>query len=192
MKKTLFVILTFCLVLAINAAETIYRGNSKEAKDVICYFQSGKFFSDAERKTCIYAHPGNRACKGDGPATSANAIYRFMGDKIYKGDSVKKEDALATIVVTKTNKGNAVNAKIYGGFVVARDHVRKIIPGGEEITSYNVTRDAVNVEAIPVMFTVAEGKIYKGDSVKPEDCILTFTGAFNGSRLLFMVFELLK
>ena len=36
----------------------------------------------------------------------------------------------------------------------------------------------------------ADGKIYKGDSTKPEDCVLTFTGKFNASRLLFMAIEL--
>ena len=189
MKKLASAVLALGMLAAVQAAETIYKGDSKDAKDVICYYQGGKFFADAARKQCIYHHPGNMVAKAP-RATAKNAVYRLMGDKIYKGYSLKPEDCIASIVETKTVKGDTVCAKIYQGVVYVRDKQEKSIKGGTELVSYKVGRTAIKAEDIPVMFTVANGKIYKGDSTKPEDCVLTFTGKFGASRLLFMAIEL--
>ncbi|MBO4648972.1 MAG: hypothetical protein J5806_12550 [Lentisphaeria bacterium] len=189
MKKLATAILAVGLLTAVQAIDTIYKGDSKDAKDVICYHQGGKFFADAARKNCLYYHPGHMVVKP--PKTSAkNAVYRIMTGRIYKGTSLKPEDCIATIVETKTLKGNTVTAKIYQGFAVARDKVEKRGKGITEVTSYKVGRTAAKVDDIPVLFTVADGKIYKGDSTKPEDCILTFTGSFGSARVLFMAVEL--
>jgi len=189
MKKLAAALLTAGLMTLANAAETIYRGDSKDAANAICYYQGGRFYADSARKDCLYHHPGNMVGKGQ-TVKADSCLYRFMSDKIYKGFSVKKEDCIATIVETKVVKGNTLNAKIYDGFVIIRDRKENQIKGGTELAEYIVTRDAVNPVEVPVLFTIADNKIYKGDSTKPEDCVLTFTGSFNASRLLFMAIEL--
>ena len=192
MKKFLSAIMAIGMTAAAFAADTIYRGDSTDAKDVICYFQGGKFYADAARKEVLYSHPGNMVSR-EATAKADNCIYRLMNDKIFKGYSNKPEDCIATIVPVKEVKGDVVVAKIYPGFVMVRDKVENRIKGGTELTSYNVTREGgVNVEDIPVLYTVADNKIFKGDSTNPEDCLLTFTGSFNSSRLLFMAVELTK
>ena len=190
MKRLFQIALFLCLAATVHALDTIYRGDSTDAKDVICYYQGSKFYADQQRKEALYTHPGNIACKG-ADNKPANALYRFMSGHIYKGFSIKKEDALATIVETKTFKGNTVEAKIYEGFAIARDFVNgKGEKGYTVYDSYKITRDAVNVTDVPVLFTISNGKIYKGDSTKAEDCVLSFTGNFNASRVLFMAIHL--
>ena len=191
MKKMLFAAFAAVIAISSQAIDIIYRGNSTDDKDIVCYYQGGKFFADKARKECLYHHPGNMVAK-DQKATAKNAIYRLMSDKIYKGYSINKADCVATIFETKTYKGNTVGAKIYPGFVIVRDKIEKSIKGGTEIVSFNTTRDAVNVEKIPALFTFADGKLYKGDSTDPADCVLTLKGDFNSSRLLFIAIELAK
>ena len=191
MKKALLAAFAAVIALSSQAIDIIYRGNSTDDKDIVCYYQGGKFFADKARKECLYHHPGNMVAK-DQKATAKNAIYRLMSDKIYKGYSINKADCVATIFETKTYKGNTVGAKIYPGFVIVRDKIEKSIKGGTEIVSFNTTRDAVNVEKIPALFTFADGKLYKGDSTDPADCVLTLKGDFNSSRLLFIAIELAK
>lgn len=191
MKKALLAAFAAVIALSSQAIDIIYRGNSTDDKDIVCYYQGGKFFADKARKECLYHHPGNMVAK-DKKATAKNAIYRLMSDKIYKGFSINKADCIATIFETRTSKGNTVGAKIYPGFVIVRDKVEKSIKGGTEIVSFNTTRDAVNVEKIPALFTFADGKLYKGDSTDPADCVLTLKGSFNSSRLLFIAIELTK
>ena len=191
MKKALLAAFAAVIALSSQAIDIIYRGNSTDDKDIVCYYQGGKFFADKARKECLYHHPGNMVAK-DQKATAKNAIYRLMSGKIYKGYSINKADCVATIFETKTYKGNTVGAKIYPGFVIVRDKVEKSIKGGTEIVSFNTTRDAVNVENIPALFTFADGKLYKGDSTDPADCVLTLKGDFNSSRLLFIAIELAK
>ena len=122
MKKILSVVMAIGMTVASQAIDTIYQVSKKEAKNILCYYQSGRFYADSNRKNCLYHHPGNMAAKGS-LAKPDSSIYRFMGDKAYKGYSIKKEDCLASIVATKTVKGNTVNAKIYQGFAIARDKV---------------------------------------------------------------------
>lgn len=191
MKKMLFAAFAAAIVLSAQAIDIIYRGNSTDEKDIVCYYQGGKFFADKARKECLYHHPGNMVAK-DKKATPQNAIYRLMSDKIFKGYSINKADCIATIFETKTFKGNTVGAKIYPGWVIVRDKVEKSIKGGSEYVSFNTTRDAINVEKIPALFTFADGKLYKGDSTDPADCVLTLKGDFNSSRLLFIAIELTK
>ena len=191
MKKTLFAAFAAAIALSAQAIDVIYRGNSTDDKDIVCYYQGGKFFADKARKECLYHHPGNMVAK-DKKATPKNCLYRLMSDKLYKGFSSNKADCIATIFETKTRKGNTVCAKIYPGFVIVRDKVEKREKGVTEIVSFNTTRDAVNVEKIPALFTFADGKLYKGDSTDPADCVLTLKGDFNSSRLLFIAIELTK
>lgn len=191
MKKMLLAAFAAAIALSAQAIDIIYRGNSTDEKDIVCYYQGGRFFADKARKECLYHHPGNMVAK-DQKATAKNAIYRLMGDKIFKGFSINKADCIATIFETKTFKGNTVGAKIYPGWVIVRDKVEKPIKGGSEYVSFNTTRDAINVEKIPALFTFADGKLYKGDSTDPADCVLTLKGDFNSSRLLFIAIELAK
>ena len=188
MKYFIALLLTVCAVSAVQAIETICRGNTQ---DVVCYYQGGRFYADKARKECLYHHPGNMVAK-DKTANAKNCLYRLMSDKLYKGFSINKADCIATIFEIKTSKGNTVLAKIYPGFVIVRDKVEKATKDGSEYTSFKVTRDGINPEEIPALFTIEGNKIYKGDSTKPEDCVLTFTGSFNSSRLLFMAIELTK
>jgi len=191
MNKITIAIATVTVAYFAHSAETIYRGSSADAKNVVCYYQGGKFFADQARKDCLYHHPGNCVCKGAGPASAyKNALYRFSGGRIYKGASLKKEDAIASIVEYRTLKGDTVEAKIYDGYVVARDEVRTTEADKSVKFTYNLTRDAVNVVDIPVLYTIEKGKIYKGDSTDPANCLLSYTGSFNASRLLFMAVEL--
>ena len=41
----------------------------------------------------------------------------------------------------------------------------------------------------PALFTFADGKLYKGDSIDPAACVLTLKGSFNSSRILFIAIE---
>jgi len=193
MKKALA--LSLCAVLSFGAfaAESIYKGNSKDAKDLLCTYMGGKFYSDAARKNQIYHHPGNMVSK-EPKATVKNCIYRLSGDKIYKGNSLKKEDCIATIFETKTRKGDALEGKVFEGFIMVRDAVKNYDKKTKTttITSYKTTSNSVNEVKAKVLFTIANNKIYKGDSTDDKDCVLTYTGNFTAGRLLFMAIELAK
>ena len=179
------------LALGSFAADVIYRGNSKDEKDVVCYFQGGKFFEDAARKKQIYHHPGNMVSK-EAKATPKNSIYRLMGGKIYKGFSLKPQDCIATIFETKTKKGNTVEAKIYEGVVIPREVEEKNEKGTKTITSYKLTSDSKTVIEPKALFTIANNKISRGDSTDDKDCVLTLVGNFNSARLLFIAIEFAK
>lgn len=196
MNKWLLAILTLTLAVNSWAADTVFRGDSKDAKDAVAYFKGGCYYSDAACKQLIYHHPGNMVAK-EKPAKPQNAIYRLMSDKIYKGFSINKKDCLATIVVSETAKGNVVQAKVYEGFAMARDGERTAPkPGVELWKDFVVTRDGklpeagMMPESVPVLFTIKDNKIYKGDETK--ECVLTLSAPFNSSRLLFMCVELAK
>lgn len=191
MKKLLACAMIAGLALGSFAADVIYRGNSKDAKDAVCYFQGGKFFEDAARKKQIYHHPGNMVSK-EAKATPKNSIYRVMRGGIYKGFSLKPEDCIATIFETKTKKGNTVEAKIYAGVVIPREVEEKNEKGTKTITSYKLTSDSKTVIDPKPLFTIANKKIYRGDSTDDKDCVLTYTGNFNSSRLLFIAIEFAK
>ncbi|MBQ7207000.1 MAG: hypothetical protein IJS01_04300 [Lentisphaeria bacterium] len=193
MKKLLTIALAAGFVLGCSAAEKIFKGNSKNDKDMLCCYMGGKFFADAARKQQIYHHPGNMVSK-EAKATLKNCIYRLTGDRIYKGSSTKKEDCIATILETKTRKGDALAAKIFEGFVVVRD-VQKTYDKKtktDTVTGYKVTADGVNEIQPKVLFTIDNNKIFRGDSTDGKDCLLTYTGKFTAGRLLFMAIELAK
>ena len=113
MKKSFTLALFSSLVLGCFAAETIYRGDSTDKKDVICYYQSGNFYRDAARKEVLYAHPGNMVAKEAPKASPDNSIFRLQGNRIYKGFSINQADCLATLFETKTQRGNVLEAVIY-------------------------------------------------------------------------------
>ena len=191
MKKLFVCAMLMGLVLPAFAADAIYKGDAK--KDVVCYFFRGNFCSDPACKKLLYNHPGNAVSKVKGRIDAKNAIYRLMGDKIFKGYSVKKEDCIATIVETKTQKGNLKAAKVYEGWAIARDKKEKFEKGGITIiTSMKVTADGISKPAGKVLYTIIDNKIYKGDSTDPKDCVLNYTGDLNASRLLFVCIELAK
>ena len=60
------------------------------------------------------------------------------------------------------------------------------------MTSFKLTADSVNEIQPKVLFTIANNKIYRGDSTDDKDCLLTYTGKFTAGRLLFMAIELTK
>ena len=179
------------LAMGSFAADILYRGNSTDAKDAVCYFQGGKFFEDAARKKQIYHHPGNMVSK-EAKATAKNSIYRINRGCIYKGFSLKPADCIATIFETKTSKGNTVEAKIFEGVVIPREVVEKNEKGTKTITSYKLTSDSKTIIQPKVLFTIANNKIYRGDSTDDKDCVFTYTGNFNAARLLFIAVELAK
>ena len=193
MKKFIVVSLVAGLALSAFAAEKIFRGNSKDDKDIICYYQGSRFYSDAARKEPIYCHPGNMAGKG-AKTTAKECLYRFMGGQIYKGYSINKADCIATIFETKTSKGDTIAAKIFEGFVkvgnvtTSYDKATKT----DTVTSFKLTADSVNEIQPKILFTIANNKIYRGDSTDDKDCLLTYTGKFTAGRLLFMAIELTK
>ena len=41
-------------------------------------------------------------------------------------------------------------------------------------------------------YTIKDNKIFKGDSTDPKDCVLSYTGDFNASRLLFIAYHFTK
>ena len=190
MKKLLVLSMVAGLALSVFAAENICRGNTK---DLVACYQGGCFYSDAARKNLIFHHPGNMVSR-EKPANAKNSIYRFMSDKIYKGYSVAKPDCIATIFETKTSKGETLAAKVYEGFVVARN-VEKTYDRATKsdiVTSFKLTGDGINEIQPKVLFTIANNKIYRGDSTDDKDCLLSYTGNFSASRLLFMAIELTK
>ena len=141
MKKGLTLALFCGLMLGCFAAETIYRGDSRQGKDIICYYQGGKFYSDVARTQLLYNHPGNVVSKDLKPAYGTG-LYRLMGNRIYKGFSVDKKDCLGTLIETKTQRGNVLEAVIYDGFVTFKDTEEKREAGGITIiTEYNVLKD---------------------------------------------------
>lgn len=192
MKKLFVFAMLMGLVLPGFAIDAIYKGDSTDAKNVVCYVVGSNFYADSARKQLMFNHPGSMVSK-EKRTTAKNAIYRTMGDKIYKGSSLKKEDCIATIVETKVQKGNTKEAKIYEGWAIPRDEVKKREKGGITIlTSVKVTSDGISKPAGKVLYTIADGKIYKGDSKDAKDCVLTYTGSLTASRLLFVCIELAK
>ena len=193
MKKFLAFSMAAGLALAGFAAENIYKGNSKKAEDLVCCYQGGRFYADTARKKPIYHHPGNMVSK-EAKATPKNSIYRFMSNKIYKGFSVAKPDCIATIFETRTKRGDAIEAKIYEGFIVPRNVVTDWDKKTKTdyVKSFKLTSDGIKECQPKVLFTIANNKIYKGDSTNDKDCVLTFTGRFSSSRLLFMAIEFTK
>ena len=191
MKKLLACAMIAGLAMGTFAIDKIYRGNSTDDKDIVCYFQGGKFYQDAAKKQQIFHHPGNMVSK-EKKATPKNSIYRLMGGKIYKGFSIKPEDCIATIFETKTKKGNTVEARIYAGVVIPREVEEKNEKGTKTITSYKLTSDSKTIIDPKPLFTIANNKIYRGDSTDDKDCVLTLVGNFNSSRLLFIAVEFVK
>ena len=110
-------------------------------------------------------------------ASPGNSIFRLQGNRIYKGFSINQADCLATLFETKTQRGNVLEAVIYGGITI--------------ITEYKVQQDGKYVPG-EVLYTIKNNKIYRGASTDAKDCLLTFTGSFTSSRLLFMAVELTK
>ena len=191
MKKFLLAVLAASTVISTWAADAIYKGSDK--KEVVCYYKSRKFYSDAACKNMIFNHPGNEVGK-EANIPYGKSLYRLSGGRIYKGASTSNKKAcLATIVETKTKRGDIVEAKIYKGYVIARDMVEKNEKGSVKIiTSYKVSTDGIKVADLPVLFTIKDRKMYKGNSTDAKDCVLNWTGDFNGARLLFMAVEFVK
>lgn len=185
MKRTIIIITLLAGCALCWAADTIYKGNTKKT---ICYYQRMKFYSDAACKNMIFHHPGNSvSTKVKGPN-----IYRFMSGGIYKGNSFDKKNCLATLVETKIKRGDIVEAKIYDGFVVVRDVNSKYINGAKVVTSYKTTRNGIHPVNVKVLYTIKDRKMYRGNSTAAKDCVLSWTGDFNGSRLLFMAINWAK
>ena len=190
MKKLFVCAMLMGLVLPAFAVDAIYKGDAK--KEAVCYFFRGNFYSDSARKKLIYNHPGNAVSKEKGRIDAKNAIYRISSDGIYKGYSTKKEDCIATIVETKTQRGNLKAAKVYEGFARAVK-VEKHEKGGITVfTITKVTSDGISKPAGKVLYTISDNKIYKGDSTDAKDCVLNYTGDLNASRLLFVCIEFAK
>ena len=190
MKRFLAIACLAALVSGLSAAETIYKGADK--KEVVCDYQSRKFYSDAARKNMIFNHPGNVVGK-EANIPYGKGLYRFNGGRIHKGFSVKKEDCIATLVELKTKRGDIVEAKIYQGYAIARDIVAKNEKGSvKTVTSYKITTDGINPAPVKVLYTIKDGKMYRGDSTDIKNCVLNWTGSFNGARLLFMAIEFAK
>ena len=189
MKKLFVCAMLMGLVLPAIAIDTVYKGDSKDA---VCYYFSRNFYADAARKQLLFNHPGNLVSK-EKKATNKNAVYRLMSNKIFKGYSIKKEDCIATIVESKTQKGYTKEAKIYEGWAVVREKKEKFEKGGITIiTSQKVTADGKSKPAGKVLYTISGNKIYKGDSTDAKDCVLNYTGDFDSSRLLFIAVEFAK
>ena len=190
MKRFLTIVCSALLVTGAFAAETIYKGAGK--KEVVSYYQSGKFYSDAARKNMLFNHPGNVVGK-EAKIPYGKGLYRFSGGRIHKGFSIKKEDCLATLVELKTKRGDIVEAKIYQGYAIARDIVTKNEKGSvKTVTSYKITTDGIKAAPVKVLYTIKDGKMFRGDSTDVKNCVLNWTGSFNGARLLFMAIEFAK
>lgn len=173
--------------------EIIYRGNSTAENDIVAYYKGGYFYADKELTQVLYHHPGNMVGKGE-KATSTNAIYRLMGGQLYKGFSMNAADCVASIVETRTYKGNIQIAQIFDGWAKERDVVTETPAPGLNIKKEFAVQKfgSFSPSDIPVIYTVIGNRIYKGESSDDADCVLTFTGEFNGARLLFMAVELTK
>lgn len=192
MNKLLCMVLGLLVATSAFAADAIYKGDSKDAKDVVAYFKGGAFYKDEACKELIFHHPGNMVAK-EKPANAKNAIFRLMGGRIYKGFSMKPEDCIASMVVTKSVKGNVAEGKVFQGMAIIRDDEHASGgPGVELIKSYNVVRPGQQPgegEEVPVLFTIKDGKVYEGD--KTDKCVLTLAGDFNNSRILFICAQFL-
>ena len=190
MKKLFVCAMLIGLVLPAFAADAIYKGDAK--KEAVCYVQGNNFYADPARKQLMYNLSGNMFSK-EKKSNAKNAIYRTQGGKLYKGASLRMEDCIATIVETRTQKGNLKEGKVYEGWAQVRDEVKKREKGGIVIvTSMKVTSDGISKPAGKVLYTISGNKIYKGDSTDAKDCVLNYTGDLNASRLLFVCIELAK
>ena len=190
MKKFLAFSMAAGLALAGFAAENIYKGNSKKPEDRIFTYMSGRFYTDAARKKLAFNHNGSMVSK-EAKITAKTCVYRFANGKAYKGFSLAKNDCIASILETRTKRGAALEAKIYEGFVVPRNVVSKWDKKTDTgvVKSFKLTSDGIKEFQPKILFTVANNKIYKGDSTDDKDCVLTYTGNFPASRLLFMAIE---
>lgn len=191
MKKIMTLIAVVGMAFGISAADAIYKGSS--ADEAICYYKSRKFYSDADCKNMIFNHPGSEVGK-EATIPYGKALYKLSGGRIYKGASANDKNAcIATIVETKTKRGDIVEAKIYKGYVIARDMVEQNETGSvKTITSYNLSADGVNVVPMTAIYTIKDNKMYRGESTDDKDCVLNWKGTFNGARLLFMAVEFAK
>ena len=190
MKKFMTLVAVVSMAVGVCAADVIYKGSTN--KEAICYYKARKFYSDAACKNMIFNHPGNEVGK-EARIPYGKFLYRLSGGRIYKGASINKKDCLATIVETKTKRGDIVEAHIYKGYVAARDFVEKNEKGGVKvITSYKLTENGSKIISATPIFTIKNGRMYKGTSTAAKDCVLNWKGNFNGARLLFMAVEFVK
>ncbi len=127
-------------------------------------------------------------------ATSSNAIFRITNGQIYKGFSMNAADCVASIVETRSYKGNIQIAQIFTGWAKERDVVTETPKPGLNIKKKFAVQKfgSFSPADIPVLYTVIGNRIYKGESSDDANCVLTFTGEFNAARLLFMAVELTK
>ncbi len=191
MKRFLALVMVFALTASAFAASTLYRGNSTDEKDAICYSKLNWFYADAAYKQKIYNVFGNTVSKGTEKASEENAIYRLQDKSIYKGFSIQKEDCLATILETKIKKGVIEEALIFEGLVTFKDKEETRENNTTTVTKYSVVKDEVEVPG-KILYTIKDNKVYRGSSTKEEDCLLTFTSSFSAARLLFLALEFAK
>lgn len=190
MKKVLAIITVLGITFGVSALDTIYRGSG--TGEVVCYYKSRKFYKDSACKNMIFNHPGNEVGR-ELNIPYGKSLYKLSGGRIYRGAAANKKSCLATIVETRTKRGDIVEAKIYKGYVVARDIVERNEKGGVKIiSSYNLSEDGIKVVPMTPLYTIKNRKMYKGDSDSEKDCVLNWTGNFNGARLLFMAVEFVK
>lgn len=162
----------------------IYRGDSKDAKDIVCWRRGDKFYSDAARKNCLFSKEGTYVTK-DG-----KTLFRMMGEQLYKGDSIAKKDCLMSIIDLKNRNGALVDGEIYRGYAKIHQHEEQREPGGVTvITDYTMTRDGSHPIKLKPLYTIRGGKVYKGKSSAPEDCVLSFYGDnLHVARVLLAVY----
>ncbi len=169
----------------------VFKGANQSPENVVAVYQSNKFYSDLEKTKLLVAHPGNVVKQTPETADEA-ADHRLMGGRIYDGWTLDKGKCIATIVETKTRKGNVEEAVIYDGYAIARDFVRVTPESGVEVVeSFNITKDGLTETKDPVyvLYRIKDKKIYKGDSTDDKDLVLSYTGDINSSRLLYLATE---
>ncbi len=194
MFKKINLLTLACAMLLCALTTNVYAAGEVLDKDgkLIAYFTSNTFFADKEKKKPLFYHPGNEVGTEEN-ITDANRVYTLLGGRIHPKNTKDKYEAIGTLIQTAWKKGNTLEAKIYQGPAQPRDKEEvRLDDGTVKLDKYNVTIDGSKIDKIPVLFTIKDGKFYKGDSTNEADFVASFTpNEFSESRLLFIAVEFL-
>ncbi len=194
LKKISSYLLAVAFIITVFSANNAFAAGEVLDKDgkLLAYYTGSVFYADKEKTKPLFYHPGNQVGTAEN-ITDENRLYRLTNGLIIPKSSYNRKEAIATLIETAWRKGYTKEAKIYVGHAQVRDKVEaRLDDGTVKLDSYNVTVNGSTIEEVPVLFTIKDSKIYKGDSTNEADVMASFTpDEFSDSRLLFIAVEFL-
>ena len=187
----------FIAVLLCGAAAcadvTVFRGESREARDIVCVFDKTRVFPGGERAKPLFTILGNMVYPG-GKVSRGRAVFRLQNGRIFRGTGDLTKDCLATILESQIRKDGIAEARIFRGYVAAKNVKKRRSAsnrGTVQVEYKLIDRGGKYIDG-EVLFTVSNSRIYRGDSTDAEACVLSYSGDLSAHQLLLLTLVILK